>query len=97
MSIQAINRALESFQSRNANYVELVHDLVEIGCSDALIQAVLVGAAGDSIKTRIAPITAILRGYESLSAAEQIDVLYSVVNRQEAATRNENTSKIKIA
>jgi len=97
MSVQAINRALDRFQNRKSNYVELVHDLIDIGGSDDLIQAVLIGAAGDNIKDRIAPIVSILRGYESLSASEQIDVLYSVVNRQEAAGRGENPSKIRIA
>lgn len=97
MSVQAINRALDRFESRKLNYVELIHELIDKDCSDDLIKAILVGAAGESVKDRVAPITAILRGYENLSASEQIDVLYSVVNRQEASERGENPSKVRIA
>ncbi|MFA8441919.1 hypothetical protein [Yoonia sp.] len=89
MTVQEINRALENCISSKGNYAEMVHSLFELGCSDELIKVIVVGALGEDLKDRVDPIITMVRAYEDLSAPEQIDILYSIVNRQDGYTQND--------
>jgi hypothetical protein len=80
MTVQKISDALENCISGNSNYSELVHNLMELECSDELITAIVVGSLGETLRDRVAPLIAMVRSYESLSSSEQIDLLYSLIN-----------------
>jgi len=96
MTAKLINEALEKGLQNEGNYAALVHSLIELECSDALIKAIIVGGMGVHLKDRVAPLITVIRAYENLSAAEQMDVLYSIVDKQE--TRAEvNREDTKIA
>lgn len=97
MTVERINRALERCLNRKSNYAELVHELIDLDCSDPLIEAIIVGAMGEAVRGRIEPIINVLRGYDDLSSTDQIDVLYSIVNRQEINTQAQPARKKKIA
>ncbi len=89
MTVQEINRLLEECISSKGSYAEMVHNLFELGCSDELIKVIISGAMGENLKDRVDPIVAMLRAYEDLSASEQIDILYSIVNRQDGHMHND--------
>jgi hypothetical protein len=80
MTVQKISDALENCISGKGNYSELVHNLMELGCSDELITAIVVGSLGENLRDRVAPLIAMVRSYENLSSSEQIDLLYSLIN-----------------
>ena len=86
MTVRDINHALENCLQSKGNYAGLVHSLYELECSDGLIEAIVVGAMGEAVRNRIAPLIAMVRAYEHLSPSEQIDMLYSIVEKQDAAS-----------
>ncbi|WP_375255645.1 hypothetical protein [Yoonia sp.] len=93
MSVKEINRVLETCLKDKGSYVGLVHSLFELGCSDQLIKAIVVGAMGQGLKDRVQPLIDMVRTYESLSSSEQIDLLYSIVEKRDAQAQSEALDK----
>lgn len=89
MTAKKINDALKRCLDGKDNYAGLVHNLFELECSDELIKAIIVGALGEHLKDRIAPLIAMVRAYESLSSSEQMDMLYSIVEKQDARAQSD--------
>lgn len=83
MTVKMINDALEQCIRNKGNPAGLVHSLYELDCSDTLITAIVVGALGEKHKDRVAPLIAMVRAYENLSSSEQVDMLYSIVEKQD--------------
>ena len=84
MTVREMNHALENCLKSKGNYAGLVHSLYQLECSDGLIEAIVVGAMGEAVRNRVAPLIAMVRAYEHLSPSEQIDMLYSIVEKQDA-------------
>jgi hypothetical protein len=89
MTVKNINDALERCLKGKDSYAGLVHSLFQLECSDDLIKAILVGALGEHLKDRVAPLIAMVRAYDDLSPAEQIDMLYSIVEQQDALAQSD--------
>lgn len=97
MTVKEINHALQSCTNGKGNYAGLVHQLYQLECSDDLIKAIVVGAFGEALRERISPLIAMVRAYEDLSSSEQIDLLYSIVNEQDAHPQNDTLKQRAIA
>ncbi|HEV8033195.1 hypothetical protein [Yoonia sp.] len=93
MTVKEINHALESCLNSKSNYAGLVHNLYELECSDELIEAIVVGALGETVRSRIAPLITMVRAYEDLTSSEQIDMLYSIVDKQDARSQGDALNK----
>ena len=97
MVVQDINDALDKCLNRKGNYAELVHELYELECSDDLIEVIIVGAMGEGLRDRIAPLINTVRAYQNLTSSEQIDLLYSFVEKQDALSQKDPNGDRKIA
>lgn len=93
MTVKEMNHALHSCMSGKGNHAGLVHQLYKLDCSDDLITAIVVGACGEALRDRVAPLIALVRAYENLTSSEQIDLLYSIVNEQDADPQSDNLEK----
>jgi hypothetical protein len=93
MTISEINHALESCIKGNSSYPGLVHSLFSLGCSEDLIKVIIAGALGESKRDRVGPLVAMLTAYQNLSSTEQVDMLYSIVNEQDANIQNDPPRK----
>ncbi len=93
MTVKEINHALVSRLKREGDYAGLVHDLFELDCSDELITAIVTGSLGEAVRDRVAPIIAMVRAYENLSSSEQIDTLYSIIEKQDSHDQNNALKK----
>jgi hypothetical protein len=95
MTVKLLNDALEQSLRKKDSYTGLVHTLSDLECSDQLIKTIVVGAFGERVRNRIDPLLAMVRSYEGLSSTEQVDILYSIVQKQDArAEANKQTTKI---
>ena len=83
MTVQKVNRALENCLKNQGSCAALVHSLYTLECSDTLITAIVGGAFGETAKERVKPLLDMVRAYENLSSSEQIDMLYSIVDKQD--------------
>jgi hypothetical protein len=97
MIVQDINHALEKCLNSKGNYAELVHALYELECSDDLIKVIVVGALGEGLRDRVGPVVETVRAYQNLTPTEQIDLLYSFVDKQDALSQNDSSDDRKIA
>ena len=93
MTVKEINHALESYLNSKGNYAGLVHNLFELECSDELITAIVAGTLGESTRDRVAPLIAMIRSYEKLSSSEQVDILFSIIDKQDTQTQNSTFNK----
>lgn len=93
MSVRDINQALDHCLANQNSAAGLVHSLFALGCSDALIKAVVVGALGESTRKRVGPLLNMVRAYEDLGPEEQIDMLYSIVEKQDKLAKADTLEK----
>ena len=97
MIVQEINDALKKCLNSKGNYAELVHALYELECSDDLIKVIVVGALGEGMRDRVDPVIETVRAYQNLTPAEQIDLLYSFVDKQDALSQGDSDNDRRIA
>ena len=90
MSVEQVNLAFENSLKNQGTYAALVHALYKLGCSDAVIKCLIVGAFGEIVKDRVDPLIMMVRAYESLTTDEQIDILYSIVDKQDSRIEDED-------
>lgn len=93
MTVNDMNAALDDALDGKGSSAGLVHSLFTLGCSDALIKAIVVGALGEAAHKRIDPLVAMVRAYENLTPEEQIDMLYSIVEKQDQLAKSEALDK----
>ncbi|SIT74744.1 hypothetical protein SAMN05421665_0100 [Yoonia rosea] len=93
MTVKEINQAFESCLTSKSNYAALVYNLYELECSDKLIEAIVVGALGETVRSRIVPLLTMVRAYENLTSSEQIDMLYAIVDKQDTPAQDDTLDK----